>query len=106
MIKESLKIHGHHQFEIKQRVSFDHAKTKDIKYQVETYFFLPVALQINPQSYSTKEFQKSLKNYVRLSPATHKLKFFYKKRGYLKSYPVNLKSGSFRCQRWITMRMH
>lgn len=91
MIKESLKIHGHHQFEIKQRVSFDHAKTKDIKYQVETYFFLPVALQINPQSYSTKEFQKSLKNYVRLSPATHKLKFFYKKKGLLEKLSSELK---------------
>lgn len=91
MIKESLKIHGHHQFEIKQRVSFDHAKIKDIKYQVETYFFLPAALQINPQSYSTKEFQKSLKNYVRLSPATHKLKTFYKKKGMLDKLSQELK---------------
>ena len=62
MIKESLKIHGHRQFEIKQKVSFDHATAKDIKYHVETYFFLPAALQINPQSYSTKEFQQSIKN--------------------------------------------
>lgn len=91
MIKESLKIHGHRQFEIKQRVSFDHAKAKNIKYQVETYFFLPVALQINPQSYSAKEFQKSLKNYVRLSPATHKLKYFYKKKGLLEKLSNELK---------------
>ncbi|GAA5096417.1 hypothetical protein [Wohlfahrtiimonas larvae] len=94
MIKESLKIHGHRQFEIKQRVSFDHAKTKNIKYQVETYFFLPVALQINPQSYSTKEFQKSLKNYVRLSPATHKLKYFYKKKGMLEKLSIELEHWS------------
>lgn len=93
MIKESLKIHGHRQFEIKQKVSFDHAKVKDIKYQVETYFFLPAALQINPQSYSTKEFQKSLKNYVRLSPATHKLKSFYKKNGLLEKLSTYLKKS-------------
>lgn len=90
MIKESLKIHGHRQFEIKQRVSFDHAKTKDIKYQVETYFFFPTALQINPHSYSTKEFKKSLKNYVRLSPATHKLKSFYKKKGVIEKLRIQL----------------
>lgn len=90
MIKESLKIHGHRQFEIKQKVSFDHANTKDIKYQVETYFFLPTALQINPQSYSTQEFQKSMKNYVRLSPATHKLKQFYKSKGLIDKLSIQL----------------
>ena len=90
MIKESLKIHGHRQFEIKQKVSFDHAKVKEIKYQVETYFFLPTALQLNPQSYSTQEFQKSLKNYVRLSPATHKLKHFYKKKALLEKLSIQL----------------
>lgn len=91
MIKESLKIHGHRQFEIKQKVSFDHAKAKEIKYNVETYFFLPAALQINPQSYSTQEFQKSLKNYVRLSPATHKLRALYKDGGLLDSLARHIK---------------
>ncbi|MBS7814027.1 hypothetical protein J7560_01135 [Wohlfahrtiimonas chitiniclastica] len=92
MIKESLKIHGHKQFEIKQRVSFDHAKTKDIKYHVETYFFLPAALQINPQSYSAEEFRRSFKNYVRLSPATHKLKSFYKVGGVVESLKADLEA--------------
>lgn len=90
MIKESLKIHGHKQFEIKQKVSFDHATAKDIKYQVETYFFLPTALQINPQSYSTKDFQQSIKNYVRLSPATHKLKSLYKDKGLIEKLSIQL----------------
>lgn len=90
MIKESLKIHGHRQFEIKQKVSFDHEKAKDIKYQVETYFFLPTALQINPQSYSTKDFQQSIKNYVRLSPATHKLKSLYKEKGVIEKISIQL----------------
>ncbi|MEX6223865.1 hypothetical protein AB6F55_02955 [Providencia hangzhouensis] len=46
MIRESLKIHGK-QFEIKQKVLFPR-KSKEIRYQVETFFFLPSSLQVNP----------------------------------------------------------
>lgn len=67
MIEESLKIHGKHQFEVKQKVLFDRNE-RVIRYQIDTYFFLPVALQINRDNYSTKSFWRSLKNYMRLRP--------------------------------------
>ena len=72
MIKESVKAHGKHQLEIKQKVLFDrHAK--EIRYRIDTWFFLPSALQINPDFYTTGDFRRSLKNYVRLRPPTEKL---------------------------------
>ena len=72
MIKESVKAHGKHQLEIKQKVLFDrHAK--EIRYRIDTWFFLPSALQINPDFYTTGDFRRSLKNYVRLRPPTEKI---------------------------------
>ena len=72
MIKESVKAHGKHQLEIKQKVLFDrHAK--EIRYRIDTWFFLPSALQINPDFYATSDFRRSLKNYVRLRPPTEKI---------------------------------
>lgn len=72
MIKESLKIHSKRQFEVKQKVSFT-KNVKEVRYQVETYFFLPTALQINQHTYTAEKFLRSLKNYVRLRPPTQKL---------------------------------
>lgn len=72
MIKESVKVHGQHQFEVKQNVSFA-KQDQVIRYQIDTYFFLPAALQINQDSYPAKTFQNILKNYVRLRPPTRQL---------------------------------
>ena len=72
MIKESVKAHGRFQLEIKQKVSFDR-RAHDIRYRIETWFFLPAALQVNPDIYSPKTFQQNLKNYIRLRPPTRKL---------------------------------
>jgi len=61
MIKESVKAHGKHQLEIKQKVLFDrHAK--EIRYRIDTWFFLPSALQINPDFYTTGDFRESKVN--------------------------------------------
>ena len=72
MIKESVKVHGQYQLEIKQKVSVDR-RAHEVRYRIETWFFLPAALQVNPDFYSPKYFQQSLKNYVRLRPPTRKL---------------------------------
>ncbi|TCT34540.1 hypothetical protein EC835_105261 [Providencia alcalifaciens] len=72
MIKESLKIHGKKQFEIKQQVFFPR-KSKEIRYQVETFFFLPASMQVNPDLYTPSNLQRSLKNYIRLRAPTVKL---------------------------------
>lgn len=80
MIKESLKIHSSCQFEVKQHVYFD-KNMKSMEYEVETFFFLPTALQINQYSYSASEFQRSIKNYVRLTPPTYKFHSIYEEEG-------------------------
>ena len=72
MIKESLKIHGKKQFEIKQQVFFPR-KSKEIRYQVETFFFLPASMQVNPDLYTASNLQRSLKNYIRLRAPTVQL---------------------------------
>lgn len=72
-IKESLKIHGNRQFEVKQRVGFS-AQAREVSYTVETYFFLPSALQINKGTFEKSEFQKNLKSYVRMQAPGSSLK--------------------------------
>lgn len=64
-IKDLFKIHGEKQFEVKQRISFA-KKAKVVTYRVDTYFFLPNALQINAHTYNKNEFLRNLKNYIRL----------------------------------------
>ncbi|HBO22084.1 hypothetical protein [Providencia sp.] len=82
MIKESLRVHGKRQFEIKQKVLFPR-KSKEIRYQVETFFFLPSSLQINPDLYTASSFQRSLKNYIRLRPPIVKISSLSAENGLL-----------------------
>lgn len=81
MIKESLKIHGKRQIEIKQKVSFAKQEGNEVRYLVETYFFLPTALQVNRFTYSSNKFQRSLKHYVRLRPPTQTLHNLAQEKG-------------------------
>ena len=64
-IKESLRLHSRHQIEIKQEIRPD-ASRKASRYRVETFFFIPAALLINAQTFSTRNFVQRLKNYVRV----------------------------------------
>lgn len=69
MIKETLKAHGDRRLEIKRRISFP--KTgKDLKYHVETWYFLPTNLQVNRWTFPPQTFPQYLKNYIRLRPPT------------------------------------
>lgn len=72
MIKESLKIHGKKQFEIKQQVFFPR-KSKEIRYQVETFFFLFFNDTATTEIYTPSNLQRSLKNYIRLRAPTVQL---------------------------------
>lgn len=81
MIKESLKVHGKRQIEVKQRVSFTKQDDKAVRYLVETYFFLPTALQVNRFTYTSEKFQRSLKHYVRLRPPTQTLHNLAQEKG-------------------------
>ncbi len=72
MIKDSFKLHGTKQFEVKQKVVFD-KDTKEESYTVETYFFLPSSLQINSNTYDKKDFQRNLKSYLRIRAPQEKL---------------------------------
>lgn len=82
MIKESIKIHGNRQFEVKQKVSFPKNKN-EVKYSVDTYFFLPSALQINSNTYDKTEFQRNLKGYVRMRAPNESLKNMLEPNGRL-----------------------
>ncbi len=76
MILSTQRIRGRRQFEVKQRVVFpaqSNASGAGLRYRVETWLFLPTALQVNRWSYSNKDFQQSLKSYLRLCPPTASL---------------------------------
>ncbi len=82
MIKESLKVQGSKQFEVKQRVSIP-SDVDDFSYEVTTYFFLPSALQIDSHSYRTEDFGRSIKNYIRLQAPIEKMSRMAKPGGTL-----------------------
>ncbi len=90
MIKETLKAHGKRRLEIKQRVSFP-GKEEHVRYRVETWFFMPLVLQINRWTYTPQEFQRSLKNYIRMRPPSADLNALAGKDGALERLEHELK---------------
>ncbi|MCD8339355.1 MAG: hypothetical protein LUC43_04030 [Burkholderiales bacterium] len=82
MIKESLKVQGSKQFEVKQRVSIPKG-VPEFSYEVTTYFFLPSALQINSHTFKAGEFGRSIKNYIRLQAPVEKISRMTKPQGAL-----------------------
>ena len=65
MFKESVKLQSGTQLEVTQRITLGAAQS-ELAYAVDTYFFLPNELLINPDTYSGRDFQKHLKTYIRL----------------------------------------
>lgn len=66
MLKESLKIHGSRQLEIKQKVFYGKDE-RDLKYRIDSYFFFPSPLQVTEATFGKSEFSKNLKCYLRLT---------------------------------------
>ena len=64
MFKESVKLQSGTQLEVTQRITLGAAQS-ELAYAVDTYFFLPNELLINPDTYSGRDFQKHLKTYIR-----------------------------------------
>lgn len=71
-IDESVRQHGRRQIEMKLGLVLD-PEERSCRYAVETYFFLPAVLMIDPQTYGSREFLRGLKNYVRMRPAKRPL---------------------------------
>lgn len=65
MLKETISLHDHYQFEIKLSLPFEDPGSKGI-YSVDTYLFIPNSLNIHPGTLGRKEFFGRLKNYIRL----------------------------------------
>ena len=63
--KESVKLQSGTQIEVTQRITVG-SDQRAIAYAVDTYFFLPNELLINPDTYAGRDFQKHLKTYIRL----------------------------------------
>ncbi|HAH32613.1 MAG TPA: hypothetical protein DCL44_09910 [Elusimicrobia bacterium] len=58
-----VKFHDRHRFEIKLDIDLDAGL--ESAYSVETYFFVPKALNIGPHSYSKENFYNDIQRYIR-----------------------------------------
>ncbi len=58
-----IKQHDRHRFEIKLDIDLDAAAKSS--YEVETYFFVPRALNIGPHNYNKEKFYNSCQRYIR-----------------------------------------
>lgn len=65
MLREICGIHDTLQFEIKHILPLEGGGRR-CRSKVETYFFIPSSLCINPDTFTRKKFFKRLKSYVRL----------------------------------------
>ena len=60
-----IKLHDRHRFEIK--LDIDLSDTARSTYEVETYFFVPRALNIGPHNYTKDNFYNACQRYIRFS---------------------------------------
>ena len=58
-----VQFHDRHRFEIKLDIDLD--ASPESTYSVETYFFVPRALNIGPHSYSKERFYNDIQRYIR-----------------------------------------
>ena len=64
-VRESVRVNSPHQIEFKERVAFPES-ADSVRYETETYIFLPPALQVTPEHFTSATLLRSLKNYIRL----------------------------------------
>jgi len=62
-IRQRVRIHDRYQLEIK--VDYPLLPSKETRYHLNTYLFIPHNLAINSLSYSPNEFYRRLQNYIR-----------------------------------------
>jgi hypothetical protein len=63
ILDSRIKLHDRHRFEIKLDIDLD-ASAKS-SYEVETYFFIPRALNVGPHNYGKERFYNSTQRYIR-----------------------------------------
>ena len=63
LLDSKITLHDKHRFEIKLDIELA-PRRKNI-YRVDTYFFVPRALNINPSTYSKSDFYNSAQKYIR-----------------------------------------
>lgn len=63
ILDSRIKLHDRHRFEIKLDIDLD--ATARSSYEVETFFFIPRALNIGPHNYGKEKFYNSSQRYIR-----------------------------------------
>lgn len=59
-VRESVRVNSPHQIEFKERVAFPES-ADSVRYETETYIFLPPALQVTPEHFTSATLLRSLK---------------------------------------------
>ncbi|MEN8222465.1 MAG: hypothetical protein ABFR36_04320 [Acidobacteriota bacterium] len=67
MIREQIKIHDKETIEVKLEFPSSKKGEQKDRYFVNTYLFLPYALDINKHNYSKQDFYNSLKTHIRMT---------------------------------------
>lgn len=65
LLDSRIKLHDRHRFEIKLDIDLDESARNS--YEVETYFFVPRALNVGPHNYTKDNFYNSSQRYIRFS---------------------------------------
>ncbi len=73
MIEENVKIHNKFSFEMKLGF-IARKKLKISEFAVNTWFFIPNSLDINPTNYEKKDFYRDLKSNIRLTTPVYLLR--------------------------------
>lgn len=74
-LKETVKINSPQQIELKQRITFPEGMNS-VRYTLETYLFMPAALQVTSDNFTSAALLKTLKNYIRLRARKYPLEQF------------------------------
>lgn len=65
ILDSRIRLHDRHRFEVKLDIDLD--ATARSAYEVETYFFIPRALNVGPHNYGKEKFYNASQRYIRWS---------------------------------------
>ena len=74
-LKESVKVNSPLQIEMKERITFPEGM-ESVRYTLETYLFMPAALQVTSDNFTSAGLLKTLKNYIRLRARKYPIEQF------------------------------
>ena len=89
-----LRVRSHGAYQVEFKTDYELSSSRETRYIVNTYIFIPYNLGVSSRTYSNSDFHRDIQNYVRLSTPVF----------YLDSLLIDPASPLVKCEQLVTIR--